>query len=124
MKLSSSELANFSVSSSLSCANRLSLIKWLKRKLTEKNLLFHDDFGEHTWDVKKNEREEALSKRIILATFQKSNEGLDVPRLDTLILATSVSDVIQSNRRILRTYPDKKKNPMVIDIWDNIEPNM
>jgi superfamily II DNA or RNA helicase len=42
-------------------------------------------------------------------------EGLDIPSLTTLILATPKSDIIQSVGRILRT---KHSNPLIIDIID------
>ena len=100
---------------------RLSLIKWLKAKLKEDDLLYNGEYGEHTGDVRQNERDEALTKKIILATYQKAKEGLDVPELDTILLATPVSDVIQPIGRIMRELPDKK-TPMVIDIWDMMEP--
>ena len=100
-------------------SERLSLVKWLKAKLKEDDLLYNGEFGEHTGDVRQKEREEALTKRIILATYQKAKEGLDVPTLDAVILATPVSDVIQATGRIMRELPGKK-TPMVIDIWDQI----
>jgi superfamily II DNA or RNA helicase len=66
--------------------------------------------------------EEALrisaTRPLILATFQMAQEGLDIPELDTLFLATPKGDVTQAVGRILRKY-DGKKQPMVVDILDN-----
>jgi superfamily II DNA or RNA helicase len=40
--------------------------------------------------------------RVILATFSMASEGMDIPRLDTLVLCSPKSDVVQSVGRILR----------------------
>ncbi len=55
-------------------------------------------------------------KRIIFATFALAQEGLDIPKLDTVILATPKSDVKQAVGRILR---GKTQNcPIVFDVVD------
>jgi superfamily II DNA or RNA helicase len=64
-----------------------------------------------------DEREQACSRRIIMSTFSMAKEGLDIPALDTLILATPKGDIEQSIGRIQRPYPNKKV-PIVIDIVD------
>ena len=45
-------------------------------------------------------------------------EGLDIPRLDTILLATPRSNVEQSVGRILRLHPDKA-TPRVLDVVDD-----
>lgn len=102
-------------------SERKSQVKIIRKSLEANESVFGSDFGEHTGDVGPKEREEALSKRIILATYHKAREGLDVPELDTLILATPVSDVEQAVGRILRKK-DGKKKPLVIDLWDQVDP--
>ena len=78
--------------------------------------------------VKKADREIALDqmrnkeKRILLATYQLAKEGLDVPCLDRLLLATPVKDyaiVVQSVGRIARVC-DGKGTPVVYDYVDDI----
>lgn len=78
--------------------------------------------------VKKADRELALDqmrnkeKRILLATYQLAKEGLDVPCLDRLLLATPVKDyaiVVQSVGRIARVC-DGKGTPVVYDYVDDI----
>ena len=78
--------------------------------------------------VKKQDREIALEqmrnkeKRILLATYQLAKEGLDVPCLDRLLLATPVKDyaiVVQSVGRIARVC-DGKGTPVVYDYVDDI----
>ncbi len=99
---------------------RLSMVRWLKQKLKE-DMLFQGNFGICTGEVNQKERDESLKKKIILATYQKAREGLDVPQLDTLIMGSPVSDVIQATGRILREMPEKDI-PLIVDIWDNIDP--
>ena len=78
--------------------------------------------------VKKTDRELALEqmrnkeKHILLATYQLAKEGLDVPCLDRLLLATPVKDyaiVVQSVGRIARVC-DGKGEPVVYDYVDDI----
>lgn len=71
-------------------------------------------------DTATAEEEEEEKKRIVLASYQKAKEGLDLPYLDTLLLATPSSDVVQAVGRILREHPTKKK-PLVVDIADRLE---
>ena len=67
------------------------------------------------------ERELAAKARVILATSQFASEGLDIPALDTLILATPMSDVEQAVGRILRPF-EGKKPPIVVDVRDDRVP--
>ena len=78
--------------------------------------------------IKKADRELALEqmrnkeKRILLATYQLAKEGLDVPCLDRLLLATPVKDyaiVVQSVGRIARVC-EGKGTPVVYDYVDDI----
>ena len=58
-------------------------------------------------------------KQILLATYAFCAEGLDVPKLDTLVLASPKSDIVQSVGRILREKPkDRCRVPIVIDVVD------
>lgn len=56
--------------------------------------------------------------RVIFATFAMASEGLDIPRLDTLLLATPIADVTQAVGRILRPCADKKA-PVIVDLLDD-----
>jgi len=55
---------------------------------------------------------------VIFATFAMAAEALDIPRLDTLVLATPVSDAEQAVGRILRPC-ERKQAPRVLDIVDD-----
>lgn len=54
---------------------------------------------------------------VILSTYHYASEGLDIPRLDTLVMATPRSSIEQSVGRILRPYANKPR-PRVIDVKD------
>lgn len=68
-------------------------------------------------DLKKSEE-----ASVIFATFSLAYEGLDIPVLDTLILATPKSDIVQSVGRILRETKGKQNDPCVVDIIDQWGP--
>lgn len=71
---------------------------------------------------KKKEREEAEKNAdIIFATYSMAKEGLDIERLNTIVLATSQKDVNQSVGRVMRKilqYGDLR--PMIIDFSDHL----
>ena len=54
---------------------------------------------------------------VLLSTYPYAAEGIDIPRLDTLIMASPGVNIEQTIGRILRKHPDKK-DPLVIDIKD------
>lgn len=71
--------------------------------------------GMKTDDLKVSE-----GKQIILGTYAMISEGFDVKGLDTLVLASPKSDIVQSVGRILREKPEARKHiPIVIDVVDN-----
>jgi superfamily II DNA or RNA helicase len=48
-----------------------------------------------------------------------AQEGLDIPVLDTVILASPKSDIVQAIGRIMRETPGKQNNPLIYDIVDH-----
>eukprot|EP00798_Chlamydomonas_sp_ICE-L_P000727 gene727-biopygen469 len=70
--------------------------------------------------MKPSELKESSSRRVIFATFPYAAEGMDIPKLDTLVLASPKTDVVQSCGRITRFRPDADttNNPLVIDVVD------
>ena len=68
--------------------------------------------------LKRADREAAAEAQTIFATFSLAQEGLDIPELDTLILATPACDVTQALGRILRDCPGKMP-PVVVDLQDD-----
>eukprot|EP00798_Chlamydomonas_sp_ICE-L_P010974 gene10974-biopygen11072 len=64
---------------------------------------------------------ESSSRRVICATFPYAAEGMDIPALDTLVLASPKTDVVQSCGRITRFRPDEHEDdhpPLVVDVVD------
>lgn len=61
---------------------------------------------------------ESAKARVVVATFQLAQEGLDIPELDTCILSTPKSDITQSIGRIMRETPGKRNSPLIIDVLD------
>lgn len=59
----------------------------------------------------------ADTKAVMLATYSMAEEGLDVPRIDVLALATPIRDPEQAVGRVLRVHKDKRK-PIVLDFVD------
>lgn len=61
----------------------------------------------------------AARGRLILGTYAMASEGMDVPALNALVLASPKADVQQSVGRILRQRPaDRALLPLVIDVRD------
>ena len=79
---------------------------------------FKKTSGLYMGGMKEVDLAESSKKRIIFATFSQAHEGLDIPSLDTVILATPKSDIIQSIGRIMRETYGKKNNPHIYDIFD------
>ena len=71
---------------------------------------------------KRKEREEAEKNAdIIFATYSMAKEGLDIERLNTIVLATSQKDVNQSVGRVMRKIlQDGDLRPMIIDFSDHL----
>lgn len=69
--------------------------------------------------IKQEQLKDSERCSIILGTFQFVAEGFDVPGLDTLVIASPKSDVVQAVGRILREKPERRKHvPLIIDIVD------
>ena len=101
--------------------DRVNQMKYLKKKL---------GYG-HVIDgkTKKDIREKAIQEvregkeRILFATYGLAKEGLDIPRLDRLILASPHRDkstVIQAVGRIERKF-ENKGQPICYDIVDDLQ---
>ena len=82
--------------------------------------------GLYMGGMKEKDLEESSQQKIIIGTFSQAHEGLDIPVLDTILLATPKSDIKQAVGRILRETTGKKNSPLVIDVKDKwgMLPNM
>ena len=70
--------------------------------------------GYYIGGMKQTQLKESETKQILLGTYSMSSEGMDIPTLNTLILASPKSDVEQSIGRILR----KKHNDLIPYVYD------
>lgn len=78
------------------------------------------DSAQYYGGMKAEQLKAAEDKTVIISTFAQSNEGLDLPGLNTLVLTTPKSDIIQASGRILRDKPEQRiYTPLIIDIVDN-----
>jgi superfamily II DNA or RNA helicase len=73
--------------------------------------------GLYIGEMKQCELDDSMEKDILLATYDMVKEAFDNKKLNTLIMATSITDLEQTIGRITRQQ--HKIKPLVIDIIDN-----
>ena len=79
-----------------------------------------DNVGQYVGGMKPNQLRISQDKDIILGTFSMASEGMDIPKLNTCILASPKSDVEQSVGRIFREKAcDRTHHPLIVDIIDD-----
>lgn len=66
--------------------------------------------------MKPFELEQSARKQVLLGTYHLAKEGLDIPTLDALILATPRSDVVQACGRIL--HGKTERTQVIVDVVD------
>lgn len=77
------------------------------------------EVGFYVGGMKQEDLDESAKKKVIVSTFAMSSEGMNIKSLNTLILATPKSDIVQSVGRILRLKPEERViKPLVIDMID------
>lgn len=97
-------------------SDRRGHLETLKRMLEEDGMECGLCYG----GLKQEVIKESELKQIMLGTYAYVSEGFDVKALNTMVLASPKSDVVQSTGRILReTTETRKYQPVVIDIVDN-----
>jgi hypothetical protein len=74
------------------------------------------DVGFYVGGMKKEDLQATEEKQIILATYAMAAEALDIKTLNTLVMVSPKTDIIQSVGRILRTRGDGK---LIIDVVDS-----
>lgn len=72
-------------------------------------------------EMKADAREATEAKDVILGTYKLASVGMDIPKLNTLILASPRKEIEQSVGRILRKDKSAKvqHKPLIVDIIDN-----
>ena len=98
-------------------SDRRSHCEILHKLLSERNSKY--TYGLYMGGMKQDALKLSEECDVILATYSLAHEGLDIPSLDTLILSTPKTDIVQSCGRILRETTGKKNNPLIIDICDS-----
>ena len=101
--------------------DRISQMEFLQRKLGYGNIID----GKTKKDVRERKIQEVRNgkERVLFATYGLAKEGLDIPRLDRLILASPHRDkatIIQAVGRIERKFENKTK-PVCYDLVDNLK---
>ena len=94
-------------------SERRNHLKDFGKLLEEKKI----NYGFYWGGEKQAKLDEASTKKVILGTYHMASEGMDIPELNAVILASPKSDVKQSVGRILRKT-DHGIVPLVIDIVD------
>ena len=99
--------------------------EYLDQTMRYLNETIHSEVaGLYVGGMSPKELRTSQNKDIILGTFSMASEGMDIPKLNTIVLSSPKSDVVQSVGRILREKADVRKfHPLVIDIKD-IHPNL
>lgn len=101
-------------------SDRLGHLDELKKAIDQKNIQKNGKTvftGFYTGKQKQKELEKNESCDIIFSTYGLVREGLDIQSLNTIILATPISDVVQTCGRIMRKQ--HACNPLVVDIVDS-----
>jgi superfamily II DNA or RNA helicase len=97
-------------------SERRAQLDYFSKRLGEATIPI-EDIGFYVGGMKQEHLDISAQRQIILTTYQMSKEGLDIPDLDTLIMATPQSSIEQTVGRILRRF-DEKASPVVLDFCD------
>ena len=103
-------------------ADRKALLGWFYDTFTSPR--FHEGFlvgevGYYVGGMKADALGDSATKKVVLGTFAMASEGMNIPSLDTLVMATPKSDIVQSVGRILRKkIEDRRVVPLVVDVVD------
>jgi superfamily II DNA or RNA helicase len=71
--------------------------------------------GYYVGGMKQKNLQETESKQIVLATYAMAAEALDIKSLNTLVMVSPKTDIVQSVGRILRTRGNGK---IIVDVID------
>jgi predicted helicase len=70
--------------------------------------------------MKQKDLDISAEKRVILGTFAMASEGMNIPTLNMVLLATPKSNIEQSVGRILRQKKEERAvQPMILDVVDS-----
>ena len=94
-------------------------------KLVEDKIIEHNQITTCKFHGGATKEERKFAKDhgdIIFGTFNMAKEGLDIPRLNTVLFCTTQTDVRQAAGRITRSIPKEGSiRPMIIDFTDDLQ---
>jgi superfamily II DNA or RNA helicase len=95
-------------------------LKFLRESIVKHLKVPEEDTALYISGLKKKQREQAATKKVIFATYGMMGEGTDIPWLDVCVLGMPRANIEQAIGRVLREHPDKPQ-PVVCDIqdWDS-----
>ena len=123
----------------VNCNRKILILSWLIEHLEEmkklldirlsdmikNNIIEHNQITTCLFHgkIKKEERKFAREHGdIIFGTFSMAKEGLDIPKLNTVVFCTTQTDVKQASGRITRSIPKEGGiRPMIIDFTDDLK---
>jgi len=77
------------------------------------------DIGYYVGSMKQDDLDISEKNQIILGTFAMASEAMNIPALNTILLATPKSNVEQSVGRILREKKEARKfDPLILEVLD------
>jgi len=99
--------------------SRKILILTDRRSHAEKLVAMLEDAGLYIGGMKADKMAESAEKRFIVGTFSLAAEGLDIPSVDTVVLATPKADVTQAIGRCMRgDGKGRRHDPLIVDVVD------
>ena len=93
-------------------SHKRDLLTYLHDEINTKNIA---SCGYYVGGMKQKDLQETETKQIVLATYAMAAEALDIKTLNTLVMVSPKTDIIQSVGRILRTRGNGK---IIVDIID------
>ena len=93
-------------------AHNRSILTYLHDSIQQKGVA---TVGYYVGGMREASLKETEEKQVVVATYAMAAEALDIKTLNTLVMVTPKTDIVQSVGRILR---EKHEKPLVVDIVD------
>lgn len=94
-------------------SHKRDLLDYLENNIIERGFA---TCGQYVGGMKQIHLQETETKQIVLATYSMAAEALDIKTLNTLIMVSPKTDIVQSVGRILRT---KGEGKIIVDVIDS-----
>jgi len=89
-----------------------------ERELKQRDI---SDIGYYVGSMKQDKLDASEKCAVILGTFSMASEAMNIPSLNTILLATPKSNIEQSVGRILREKKEARKfSPLILDVLDHV----